>query len=142
MLKRRGRCTWGQDFICYLFPLVPGVEIAERNGLNVFGTEEVGVALWNDRHPRGLYFLPHLLLVECKNWSHACGSQEVSYLINRLRQRGCDHGILIAANGITGVAEELTRADFEIATGLAAGVRGRPARVWLASASRDRQRMA
>ena len=112
-----------EDFICYLFPLVPGVEIAERNILNAFDTEEVDVALWNDRHPQGFYFLPHLLLLECKNWSNPCGSQEVSYFVNRLRQRGCDHGILFAANGITGAAEDLTRAHFEIATALAAGVR-------------------
>jgi hypothetical protein len=47
----------------------------------------------------------------------------VSYFVNRLRQRGCDHGILFAANGITGAAEDLTRAHFEIATALAAGIR-------------------
>jgi hypothetical protein len=99
------------------------VEIAERNALNAFNAEEVDVALWNARHARGLYFLPHLILVECKNWSNPCGSQEVSYFINRLRQRGCDHGILVAANGVTGVAEDLTRAHFEIATALAAGIR-------------------
>jgi hypothetical protein len=40
-----------------------------------------------------------------------------------LRQRGCDHGILFAANGITGVPGDLTRAHFEIATALAAGIR-------------------
>lgn len=119
--NNKGRAL--EDFICYLFPFVPGVEIAERNALNAFHTEEVDVALWNARNPRGLYFLPNLLLVECKNWSHACGSQEVSYFVNRLRQRGCDHGILFAANGITGAAEDLTRAHFEIATALAAGIR-------------------
>jgi hypothetical protein len=112
-----------EDFICFLFPLVPGIEIAERNALNAFDTEEVDVALWNARHSRGLSFLPHILLVECKNWSNPCGSQEVSYFINRLRQRGCDHGIFVAANGITGVAGDLTAAHFEIATGLASGIR-------------------
>jgi len=112
-----------EDFICYLFPLVPGVEIAQRNALNAFDTEEVDVALWNSRHPRGFYFLPNLLLIECKNWSTPCGSQEVSYFVNRLRQRGCDHGILFAVNGVTGVAEDLTRAHFEIATALAASIR-------------------
>ena len=119
--NNKGRAL--EDFICFLFPIVPGVEIAGRNPLNAFNTEEVDVALWNARHPRGLYFLPNLLLVECKNWSHPCGSQEVSYFVNRLRHRGCDHGILIATNGITGVAEDLTRAHFEIATSLAAGIR-------------------
>lgn len=112
-----------EDFICFLFPLVPGIEIAQRNTLNAFQTEEVDVALWNDRSPSGLYFLPHLLLVECKNWSHACGSQEVAYFVNRLRQRGCDHGIFMATSGITGVPEDLTRAHFEIATALSAGIR-------------------
>lgn len=112
-----------EDFICFLFPLIPGIEIAERNALNAFATEEVDVALWNARHDRGFYFLPHLILIECKNWSVPCGSQEVSYFVNRLRQRGCDHGVLFAANGITGIPEDLTRAHFEIATALAAGIR-------------------
>ncbi len=112
-----------EQFFCDLFPLLPGVEIAERNVLNAFDTEEVDVALWNSRHRQGLYFLPHLLLVECKNWSKPCGSQEVSYFVSRLRQRGCDHGIFFAVNGITGVAEDLTRAHFEVASALAAGIR-------------------
>lgn len=119
--NEKGRAL--EDFICFLFPIIPGVEIAERNALNAFQTEEVDVALWNARHQRGLYFLPHLLLIECKNWSHACGSQEVSYFVSRLRQRGCDHGILLATNGITGIPEDLTRAHFEIATALAEGIR-------------------
>ena len=112
-----------EDFICELFPFIPGLEIVQRNALNAFQTEELDVALWNARHRDGLYFLPHLLLVECKNWSHSVGSQEVSYFANRLRQRGCDHGILFATNGITGVPEDLTRAHFEVATALAAGIR-------------------
>ncbi|MFQ5874110.1 MAG: restriction endonuclease [Dehalococcoidia bacterium] len=112
-----------EDFICGLFPLVPGVEIAGRNALNTFATEEVDVALWNARHRLGFYFLPHLVLVECKNWSQPVGTQEVAYFVTRLRQRACDHGILLAANGITGVGEELTRAHYEIATALTSGIR-------------------
>lgn len=112
-----------EDFISYLFPLVPGVEIAERNVLNAFDTEEVDVALWNARHPRGFYFLPNVLLVECKNWSNPCGSQEVAYFVSRLQHRGCDHGILFAANGVTGVPADLTNAHFEIATALSEGIR-------------------
>jgi hypothetical protein len=119
--NEKGRAL--EDFFCDLFPLVPGIEIAERNTLNVFQTEEVDVALWNSKHDRGFYFLPNVLLIECKNWSHACGSAEVAYFVNRLRNRGCDHGILFAANGVTGIPEDLTRAHFEIATALAAGIR-------------------
>lgn len=120
-VNEKGRAL--EDFICFLFPHIPGVEITQRNALNAFQTEEVDVALWNARHPQGLYFLPHLLLIECKNWSSACGSQEVAYFVNRLRNRGCDHGILLATNGITGVAGDLTRAHFEVATALADGIR-------------------
>jgi hypothetical protein len=119
--NEKGRAL--EDFFCDLFPLVPGIEIAERNALNAFQTEEVDVALWNAQHARGFYFLPNVLLVECKNWSHPCGSLEVAYFVNRLRNRGCDYGILFAANGITGIAEDLTRAHFEIAAALAAGIR-------------------
>ena len=112
-----------EDFICFLFPNVPGIEIAQRNTLNAFSTEELDVALWNDRSPTGLYFLPHIVLVECKNWSQPCGSQEVSYFVSRLKQRGCDHGILVATHGITGVPEDITRAHFEMATALNSGIR-------------------
>lgn len=112
-----------EDFACFLFPHIPGVEIAERNALNTFQTEEVDVALWNSRHGRGLYFLPNLLLVEAKNWSNPCGSQEVSYFVNRLRNRGCDHGILLATSGITGNGADLTQAHFEIASALQSGIR-------------------
>ena len=119
--NEKGRAL--EDFICFLFPLVPGIEIHARNALNAFDTEELDIALWNSQRARGLYFLPHILLVECKNWSNPCGSQEVAYFVSRLRNRGCDHGILIAANGVTGVPADLTRAHFQIATALADGIK-------------------
>lgn len=119
--NEKGRAL--ENLIAFLFPVIPGVEIAERNALNAFATEEVDIALWNNREASGIHFMPNIILVECKNWSNACGSQEVSYFVGRLRQRGCDHGILIATNGITGIAEDLTRAHFEIATALTGGVR-------------------
>lgn len=112
-----------EDLICELFSCVPGIEIAERNTLNVFGAEEVDVALWNEKASNGFYFLPHLVLVECKNWDNPVGAQEVAYFVARLQQRGCDHGFLVAANGITGDPGNLTRAHFELATALARGIR-------------------
>ena len=112
-----------EDLIADLFSQIPGVEIIERNVLNAFMTEEVDIGLWNDRAPDGLYFLPFQLLVECKNWSHAVGSAEVAYFIARMVERGCDHGFLFAANGVTGEPAELTRAQFQIATALGRGRR-------------------
>jgi hypothetical protein len=112
-----------EDLICYLIGAIPGIELIKRNVFNAFGTEQVDVAFWNNQSPDGLFFLPHILLVECKNWSKPVGSQQVSYFANLLQHRSSDHGILVAANGITGVAEDLTRAHYEIAMSLAQGRR-------------------
>lgn len=107
-----------EEYICTLFATIPGIDIVERNALNAFHTEELDIALWNDGHHSGLRFL-----VECKNWSAPVGSNEVSYFAARLHQRGCDHGFLIAANGVTGTPEDLTAAHFQLATALASGIR-------------------
>lgn len=112
-----------EDLMCYVFSKVPGVTRVSRNQLNAFQTEEIDIAIWNDQKSNGLYFLPNILLIECKNWSNAVGSQEVSYFAGRLRQRGCDHGILVAANGVTGNANERSAAHFELATALRDGIR-------------------
>ena len=112
-----------EEYLCTLFATIPGIEIVERNALNAFLTEELDIALWNSGHASGLRFLPNLLLVECKNWSSPVGSSEVSYFAARLRQRGCDYGFLIAANGVTGTPEAMTAAHFQLATALADGIR-------------------
>lgn len=54
----RGRAL--EDLICYLFEKLPGIALTARDVLNTFDTEEIDVAFWNDRHPRGLYFLPDI----------------------------------------------------------------------------------
>jgi len=112
-----------EDLACYVVGTVPGIEIVKRNELNAFETEEIDVAFWNGKHPSGLHFLPYLFLVECKNWHNPVGSVEVSYFAQRLRHRGCDHGILFAANGITGTPSELTAAHYELAMALSSGQR-------------------
>lgn len=99
-----------EDMICYLFGLVPGIAITQRNEMNVFDTEEIDVALWNDKEAAGFGFLPDIILVECKNWSVSVGGNEVNWFDSKLRSRGLDFGILIARNGITGNAGELTAA--------------------------------
>ena len=111
-----------EELVCYIFSKVPGIEIYKRNVMNVSATEEIDVALWNAKSPTGLYFLPNILLVECKNWSVPIGSQEVSTFIQRLQNRGRDYGILIAANGISGSAQEISRAHHEIMMSLSHGI--------------------
>ncbi|MBU0472352.1 MAG: restriction endonuclease [Nanoarchaeota archaeon] len=110
-----------EDLVCYLFDRVPGVEITQRNTMNVFNTEEIDVAVWNDKKPNGLYFLPHIILIECKNWSNPVSSNEVNWFASKLESRGRDFGILVANNGITGNAVDLTAAHNIIARHLERG---------------------
>src|SRR5439155_17976966 len=112
-----------EDLICYVFTQVPGISITRRNEMNVFNTEEIDVALWNDGHPEGFFFLPNIILVECKNWSHSVTSAEVSWFDTKLRNRGLGFGILVAASGITGEAEDLTAAHSIVAAALREGRR-------------------
>jgi Restriction endonuclease len=112
-----------EDLICYVMSLVPGVAITHRNELNVFATEEIDVAVWNDGAADGLPFLPHIILVECKNWSNAVGSNEVNWFDTKLRNRGLNFGVLVTTLGITGQAADLTAAHAIVAAALREGRR-------------------
>jgi hypothetical protein len=107
-----------EEMICYIFGLVPGVSITRRNALNAFETEEIDVAFWNEAHGDGLFFLPNIILVECKNWSHRVRSIEVNWFDTKLRNRGLDFGILVSPRGITGNAQDLTAAHSIVAAAL------------------------
>ena len=100
--SNKGRAL--EDLICYLFGLVPGVTITHRNKMNVFDTEEIDVAVWNEQAPSGFHFLPNLILIEAKNWSNPVSSMEVNWFDSKLRDKGLDFGILISPCGITGNA--------------------------------------
>lgn len=100
-----------EDLACYLFETIPGIEIAQRNAMNQYNTEEVDVSIWNDGAADGLYFLNTLFLVECKNWSSAVESVDVNWFATKVEDRGLDFGILLAANGITKENSEIKRAQ-------------------------------
>ena len=92
--------------------------------MNAFETEEIDVAFYNDQEPHGLRgFNQILLLIECKNWSKTVGSMEVSWFLTKIRNRGLDFGILVAANGVTGDAHDKTAAHNVVSMALAANVR-------------------
>lgn len=112
-----------EDLVCYLFEKVPGIRVTKRNEMNAFATEEIDIAIWNDQHKKGFSFLPLIIIAECKNWSKSVGTQEVSYFIQKLQNKGLDHGILIATNGISGSANNHTNAYFEISMALSKGLR-------------------
>jgi Restriction endonuclease len=112
-----------EDLICDLFERVPGITLTKRNALNVFSSEEVDVAFWNRQDADGFYFLPHIILVECKNWSRPVGSEEVNWFDSKIGRRGQPFGILVAANGITGEANEVSAAHEIVRAALAGGRR-------------------
>lgn len=99
-----------EDLVCYIFGKVPGVSITHRDQLNKFQSEEIDVALWNDKFAGELDYLPNIILVEAKNWSNPVGSAEVSWFDNKLRNRGLDFGVLVALSGITGDSNDRTSA--------------------------------
>jgi hypothetical protein len=112
-----------EDLVAYLFESVPGIAETFRNQVNVLHSEEVDVVFWNDRAPDGFWFLQELILVECKDWSAPVGSQHVSWFLNKLRTKALLAGVLVAANGITGSAQDRTAAYTIIAQALLEGRR-------------------
>lgn len=106
-----------EELICAIFSNIPGIEIVERKGMDVFRSEEIDVALWNNKQ-NGTDFLPNVILIECKNWSRPMGSEEVSFFISKIRRKGQNFGIIVAANGITGDQEQLTASHSEISHAL------------------------
>jgi hypothetical protein len=112
-----------EDLAGYLFESIPGISISHRNALNVFESEEIDVAFWNEQHPKGLKSLDATLLIECKNWSTTVGSPEVTSFITKLRNRSLDFGILIAAKGITGNPADGDRAHHQVSLALSQKIR-------------------
>ena len=99
-----------EDLVCYIFEAVPGISETFRNQVNVLQSEEIDVVFWNERSPDGFWFLQEIILVECKDWSTAVGSHHVSWFLNKLRAKALLFGVLVAANGITGNADDRTAA--------------------------------
>ncbi|WP_177240647.1 restriction endonuclease [Nonomuraea wenchangensis] len=105
--KERGQAL--EDLFCYLLAGVQGLKV-RRNILNPYRSEEVDVAVANDRVNNGLACFPYLFLVECKNWSDPVDAKAISAFINKLENRSIELGILVAASGVTGDPSELTSA--------------------------------
>jgi len=112
-----------EDLALYLFEKIPGLSHARRNKKNKFHTEEIDLVFWNNLHPAGLKSLNAIILVECKNWSQPVGSMEVNWFISKIRNRALDFGILLAAKGITGNAQDRAQAHQVVATALKDRVR-------------------
>jgi len=108
-----------EELIIYVFEKIPGIEFYKANVVNHGNSEEVDVAFFNNKARTGFPFLEYFLLVECKNWSVPIGAAQVREFATKLKRRACPNGVLVAANGITGNAQELNAAHHEITMTLA-----------------------
>ena len=119
----RVRGTLYEEFVCALFQSIAGITITQRNSFNVRGSQEIDVAFWNDQQPDGFWFLPNVILVECKNWMSPVTSSEVAWFDDKVRKRGLDFGLLFAARGVTGDRRSLADAHDIVARALGEGRR-------------------
>lgn len=117
-VQARGRAF--EDLLIYLFSKIRGISHSTRNTHNLFNSEEIDVAFFNNQED--LFFIDFFVLVECKNWSRPVGSSVVVDFIDKLRARKLKYGILFAANGVTGDPADLTSAHHKMARALEEGI--------------------
>jgi len=111
---QRGRIL--EDLVAYLFSRCPGVRHYRNNAFNSAGSSEIDVCFWNSRYDQSIDFLPQIIVVECKNIRGRVGSSDIRTFCTKLHEMGLDHGILIAANGVTGDAQSLRAAHDGVRT--------------------------
>ena len=102
----------------YLFEGIPGVTFERRNILDTPRAHELDVAFWNDLRQSELHFLDAGIIVECKATGSPVGSSALGWFIRKLQDRGSHNGILVALNGITGTADQVSSAHSEILNGM------------------------
>ena len=104
-----------------MFCSVPGIFPPVRNVIDYATAGEIDILFPNLALRNGLWFLDRAFLCECKNWNVRVGSEEIRVFADRMRERNCRDGILIASQGITGNASVLTAANNQVARALELG---------------------
>jgi hypothetical protein len=100
-----------EDVVISSFCKVRGIGFLRRDQTNSAGSSEIDILLFNQRHPLGLPFLTDYLIFECKNWAAPVNSATVASFIAKVRAARLELGVLVAANGITGDAEQRSAAN-------------------------------
>jgi hypothetical protein len=100
-----------EDVVISSFCKVRGIGFLRRDQVNNAGSSEIDILLFNQRHPLGLPFLSDYLIFECKNWVAAVDSTTVTSFVAKVRAARLELGVLVAANGITGDAQQRTAAN-------------------------------
>ncbi len=101
-----------EQLATWLFPHLPGLSVDSTNVFDSGGSHEVDVPLFNDIGVRGsLFALGTNFYVECKNYEHRVGGQEVAWFLHKLIQGAGTAGVLLTTEGITGDAQDRTFAQ-------------------------------
>lgn len=96
------------------FCQIDGVGLIRRNIEDNAGSLEIDILLYNQKHLNGLPYLPSHLVIECKNWQAPVDSATLTVFAAKLRRFRLDFGILVAASGITGDANDKTAAHAQL----------------------------
>lgn len=91
-----------EDLVLYLFEQFDGVRLAERNVLDASGSQEIDLALWNNRIIGPFDILEPIFICECKNEADPLSSAKVREFAAKLKSRGAKSGILATSSGISG----------------------------------------
>ncbi len=87
----------------WLFPHLPGMQVHTTNVFSADRAHEVDVPLFNDVSVLGaLATLESPVFVECKNYEHAVGGQEVAWFHHKLVQGASTAGVLLTVHGVSG----------------------------------------
>ena len=99
-----------EAIVAETFCLIEGVGLIRRNVVDNAGSLEIDILLYNQRQRGGLPFLPNHLFIECKNWQVPVNAATLTVFTSKLHRFRVDFGVLVAANGMTGDANERTAA--------------------------------
>lgn len=100
-----------EDVVEQTLCLIDGVGLIHRNVEDLPGSLEIDLILYNHQvKGTGLPFLPPLLIVECKNWASPVNTATLRAFTSKIHRMKLKFGLLVAANGITGDAADITAA--------------------------------
>lgn len=109
--KTKDRGAALEDVVEWTFCSLPGLRVLKRDFLDRAGSSEIDLLLYNDVRYTPVPFLSEHPLIECKNWDAPVDSKTVRDFLGKLRSCRLKVGILVAANGVTGDADDQTAAE-------------------------------
>ena len=112
-----------EDLTSHIFGKIPGVEVISRNQPDKLHGQEIDVLLWNTQARNGLFFLPNIIPIECKNFSKSIEGMILNWFVKKIRNKGLSYGIIVARSGISGDESKETFAYHELANALHDGIR-------------------